>query len=118
MRFRLQEGNVTISFGGAAAASTAGHYLAEQCQDAAILAAEYKNVADTYNVNRFDFDVEVDFLNSQKQTIVNARTRMAQAIAKLQKKKPDVVVSFTLPVMPSGLTENGLNFVHLLQKSG
>ncbi len=53
-----------------------------------------------------DFDVEGGALPNTA-----ANTRRAQAIAALQKSHPDLDVSFTLPVMPEGLTQDGVNLL-------
>ena len=113
--FQKLGGIVTVSFGGAAAASEGGHYLCETCLDVKTLVAEYKKVIDTYKVTRLDYDVEVSFLNSMDSTTMASRERMGQAIAILQKENPKLVIGFTLPVMPYGLTPTGIKFVNAMQ---
>ncbi|MFE5897376.1 cellulose binding domain-containing protein [Streptomyces sp. NPDC056488] len=98
---RAKGGDVRVSFGGAA-----GHELALNCSSASALAAAYGKVVDRYGLTRVDFDVEGAALPD-----TTANTRRSQAIAKLQKDHPGLNVSFTLPVMPEGLTQPG---VHLL----
>ncbi|CAL9560220.1 putative bifunctional chitinase_lysozyme [Streptomyces sp. enrichment culture] len=53
-----------------------------------------------------DFDVEGGALPDRA-----ANTRRAQAIAKLQARHPGLDVSFTLPVMPEGLTQAGVDLL-------
>lgn len=57
-------------------------------------------------LTKVDFDVEGGALPNTA-----ANTRRAQAIAKLQAQHPGLDVSFTLPVMPEGLTQDGVNLL-------
>lgn len=100
-------GDVRVSFGGAN-----GTELAQACTDAAALAAAYGKVIDTYGLSKVDFDIEGSALGDTA-----ANTRRAQAIAQLQQSK-DLDVSFTLPVLPSGLTQDGVNLVRNAHDNG
>jgi hypothetical protein len=95
--FRRKGGQVVVSFGG-----QAGTELARRCSTAAALAAAYQGVIDTYGARYVDFDVEGPALSD---TAANARR--AQAIAALQRTRK-LKVSYTLPVLPSGLDAEGL----------
>ncbi|WP_329192585.1 MULTISPECIES: cellulose binding domain-containing protein [unclassified Streptomyces] len=98
---RAKGGDVRVSFGGAA-----GSELALACDSAPALAAAYGKVIDTYGLTKVDFDIEGGALPNAA-----ANTRRAQAIARLQKSHPGLDVSFTLPVMPEGLTQAGLDLL-------
>ncbi|WP_426569443.1 cellulose binding domain-containing protein [Streptomyces canus] len=98
---RAKGGDVRVSFGGAA-----GSELATSCSSVDALAAAYGKVVDTYGLTKADFDVEGGALPNTA-----ANTRRAQAIARLQQQHPDLDVSFTLPVMPEGLTQDGVNLL-------
>ncbi|GHB22426.1 sugar hydrolase [Streptomyces viridiviolaceus] len=98
---RAQGGDVRVSFGGAA-----GSELATTCSSADALAAAYGKVVDAYDLTKVDFDVEGGALPDK-----TANTRRAQAIAELQKQHPGLDVSFTLPVMPEGLTQAGVDLL-------
>lgn len=98
---RAKGGDVRVSFGGAA-----GRELALNCSSADELAAAYAKVVDVYKLTKVDFDIEGAALPDTP-----ANTRRAQAIAQLQKKHPGLDVSFTLPVMPEGLTQPGVDLV-------
>jgi Cellulose binding domain len=91
-------GDVRISFGG-----EAGSELAITCTDASALQAAYQNVITTYDVNKIDFDIEGAAVDN---TAANARRD--QALVALEKANPGLQVSFTLPVLPSGLTTDGV----------
>ena len=90
-------GDVRISFGG-----EAGSELAQTCTSAAQLQAAYQRVVSAYDVNKLDFDIEGAAV---ADTAANARRD--QALAALQAADPGLEVSFTLPVLPSGLTADG-----------
>ncbi|GAA0906755.1 glycoside hydrolase family 18 protein [Streptomyces thermoalcalitolerans] len=98
---RAKGGDVRVSFGGAA-----GSELATACSSVDALAAAYGKVVDQFKLTKVDFDVEGGALPDKA-----ANTRRAQAIAKLQQSHPDLDVSFTLPVMPEGLTQDGVNLL-------
>jgi Cellulose binding domain/Glycosyl hydrolases family 18 len=91
-------GDVRISFGG-----EDGSELAQTCTSVAQLEAAYQQVISTYNVDKIDFDIEGAAIDD---TAANARRD--QALAALQAADPGLQVSFTLPVLPSGLTSDGV----------
>ncbi|MBT2380318.1 cellulose binding domain-containing protein [Streptomyces sp. ISL-111] len=105
---RAQGGDVRVSFGGAAGAE-----LALNCSSPAELAAAYGKVVDAYQLTKVDFDIEGAALPDAA-----ANTRRAQAIAQLQEKYPDLDVAFTLPVMPEGLTQPGIDLLADARKNG
>ncbi|MEU9096442.1 cellulose binding domain-containing protein [Streptomyces sp. NPDC048361] len=105
---RAKGGDVRVSFGGAS-----GSELGLVCTSADELAAAYGKVIDAYKLTKVDFDIEGAAL---PDTAANARR--AQAIAKLQKSHPGLDVSFTLPVMPEGLTQPGVDLVADAKKNG
>ncbi len=94
---RAMGGDVRISFGG-----QAGSELAVTCTSAAQLQAAYQSVISAYDVNKLDFDIEGAAVAN---TAANARRD--QALAALEAANPGLQVSFTLPVLPSGLTADG-----------
>ncbi|MFJ2261898.1 cellulose binding domain-containing protein [Streptomyces sp. NPDC087844] len=98
---RAEGGDVRVSFGGAA-----GSELALNCSSADALAAAYGKAVDAYDLTKVDFDVEGGALPDKA-----ANTRRAKAIAKLQAEHPGLDVSFTLPVMPEGLTQDGVSLL-------
>jgi hypothetical protein len=94
-------GNITISFGGAA-----GTEAALVATSAAQLQAQYQSVIDRYAITSIDFDIEGSALPD-----AGANALRDQAIVGLQAANPDLKVSFTLPVLPTGLTADGLNLL-------
>ncbi|NMO36965.1 sugar hydrolase [Streptomyces sp. GMY01] len=105
---RAKGGDVRVSFGGAS-----GSELATTCTSADALAAAYGKAVDQYKLTKVDFDVEGGALPNTA-----ANTRRAQAVAKLQQQHPGLDVSFTLPVMPEGLTQDGVNLLANAKTNG
>ena len=105
---RAAGGDVRVSFGGAN-----GTELSAACSSAADLAAAYGKVVDQYRLTKVDFDIE-----GAAVADTAANTRRAQAIAQLQKAHPGLDVSFTLPALPTGLTQDGLNLLSNAKGNG
>ncbi|MFI6489512.1 cellulose binding domain-containing protein [Streptomyces sp. NPDC050564] len=105
---RAKGGDVRVSFGGAS-----GSELATTCSSADALAAAYGKAVDAYKLTKVDFDIEGGALPNTA-----ANTNRAKAIAKLQQQHPDLDVSFTLPVMPEGLTQDGVNLLSNAKSNG
>ncbi|MFI8193004.1 chitinase [Streptomyces sp. NPDC085946] len=89
---------VRVSFGGAS-----GKELAAVCDSASELAAAYGEALDAAGTGKADFDVEGDELTDAGSVALRS-----EAIALLQREREDLEVSFTLPVMPSGLDDDGV----------
>jgi hypothetical protein len=101
-------GNITISFGGAA-----GQEAALTAPSATVLQAEYQSVIDRYHINSIDFDIEGAAEQNQ-----HSLTLRDQAIVGLQAANPDLKVSFTLPVLPTGLDASGLAVLQSAKHDG
>ncbi|WP_128432911.1 chitinase [Streptomyces cyaneus] len=89
---------VRVSFGGAS-----GKELAASCDSASELAAAYGKALDAAGSSQADFDIEGDELTDS-----DAVGLRSEAIALLQQERGDLEVSFTLPVMPSGLDDDSV----------
>ncbi|MFF8730331.1 cellulose binding domain-containing protein [Streptomyces sp. NPDC015171] len=105
---RAKGGDVRVSFGGAS-----GSELATACSSADALAAAYGKAVDAFKLTKVDFDIEGGALPNTA-----ANTRRARAIAELQAEHPGLDVSFTLPVMPEGLTQDGVNLLANAKSEG
>jgi len=101
-------GDVIISFGGAA-----GTDPAVAATSAAGLQAEYQSVIDRYGVTSLDFDVEGASLANQGS--IDLRD---QALVGLEAANPDLQISCTLPVTPTGLDQSGMTFIYSAVKDG
>ncbi len=95
-------GQLTLSFGGAAAKEKA---LASVCEDAERLFEAYKTAIDAYDIHSLDFDIEGVMLEDSQ-----ALQKRFDALKLLQQTYDDLHVTLTLPVMPYGfsITERAL----------
>ncbi|WP_323118226.1 chitinase [Burkholderia alba] len=104
--YRAKGGEVAVSFGGAN-----GTQLMQACTSVPALQAAYQTVIDTYSLSHIDFDIE----GSSQQDLTSV-TRNFQAVALLQSaaaaKNRVLHVTLTLPTMPTGLTQDGLNVLN------
>jgi hypothetical protein len=105
---RARGGDVKISFGGAS-----GIELAQACTTPAAVAAEYQAVVDAYGLKYIDLDIEGAAVADP--TSVNRRS---QALKLLQNARPNVKISLTLPVLPEGLTADGVAVVRSARDAG
>lgn len=105
---RSAGGDVKVSFGGAT-----GVELAQACTSTTALQAEYQAVVDAYNLKYIDLDIEG--AASADTASINRRST---ALAALQKSNPGLKISLTLPVLPEGLTADGLNVVKSAKSAG
>jgi len=96
--FRHGGGQAVVSFGGAA-----GVELAVACRSTAALRKAYAAPIAAYDPARLDFDIEGATIADRAAT-----ARRDAAIAALQRANRSVRVSFTLPVLPTGLDPDGL----------
>jgi chitinase len=105
---RARGGDVKISFGGAT-----GIELAQACTSVSALQAEYQAVVSAYNLKYIDLDIEGSATADPASV-----ARRSQALAALQRANPGLRVSFTLPVLPEGLTADGLGVVRAARDAG
>ncbi|WP_034594418.1 cellulose binding domain-containing protein [Hamadaea tsunoensis] len=105
---RARGGDVKISFGGAS-----GQELAQACTSVAALQAEYQAVVTAYGLHYVDFDIE-----GAAVADTAANTRRSQALKNLQAANPGLKVSLTLPVLPEGLTAEGVAIVQSARDAG
>ena len=109
---RAAGGDVMISFGGVAGTSLAQSYAARGLS-AQALANAYAGVVDTYGVNHLDFDIEGAAIADAAAIALNSA-----ALKLLQQSRPQVQIWYTLPVLPQGLTADGLNVVQSALSAG
>ena len=111
-KFRAAGGDVMISLGGVAGTSVAQSYAARGLS-AQALANAYAGVMDTYGVTHLDFDIEGAAIADTASI-----TLMSNALKLLQQQRPQVKIWYTLPVLPQGLTTDGLNVVQAALTAG
>ena len=113
---QAEGGDVSISFGGYTV-DTDGSDLGNQCSSASAMATQVESVVTTLNVTHLDFDIE-----SSEETNSADFTRTAQALAQVRSWASStgrtLNISYTLPALPSGLTQDGLNVLNAAKSSG
>ncbi|MGL6104568.1 chitinase [Romboutsia sp.] len=100
-------GDVCVSFGGAA-----GMPIHINCPDANSLFNQYKLFCDAYGLTRIDFDLEGTWISPAYAT---QNTNNSNALKMLQdyyiSKGSSIDIWFTLPILPQGLTDDGINIL-------
>ncbi len=109
---RALGGDVMVSFGGAN-----GRELAQAITDVNALKAAYQKVLDAYQATQLDFDIE-GAAGADRASI----DRRSQALAALQRDAAaagrPLNIWLTLPVLPTGLTADGLYVVQSALRYG
>ena len=94
-------GDCIFSCGGAS-----GSELSIPVTDMNALVAEYQRFINLYKIKWLDFDVEMAAIADPASI-----DRRNKAINILKKNNPGLKVSYTLPVLPTGLDNNGINML-------
>ena len=105
---RSAGGDVIVSFGGAA-----GIEVGQACSSASAAQAQYQAVINKYKVKMLDFDIE-----GAPIADTAAVDRRNAALAGLQRANSGLVISYTLPVLTTGLTQDGINLLTNAKKHG
>jgi hypothetical protein len=93
---RARGGDVIVSFGGAD-----GKEMALVETNATTLQADYQDILDRYHFTWLDYDIEG---KSLENTAANERRNTA--LAGLQAANPGLIISYTLPVDPTGISDD------------
>jgi len=107
-RAKAEGVSVIISSGGAS-----GLPLAWTCTTQSSIDAGYQALIDDYGVSQLDFDVE-----GAAVADTAAAARQMQAMKDLKATNPDFRFSVTLPVLTSGLTNDGVNILKAAKNAG
>jgi Glycosyl hydrolases family 18 len=99
---------VILSFGGAN-----GTEPALNCTSASQLQALYQSAINLYGVKMLDFDIEGGATTNQASI-----TRRDQALVGLKAANTGLVISYTLPVLPTGLIASGVNILNSARADG
>lgn len=92
-QLKAQGVSLTVALGG-----LSGQYLAQVCTSVDTLTAAYEQVITAYNPDTLDFDIENNMQTNNKQL-----DRLMQTLKIIKNNHPSLKLSFTLPVMPTGL---------------
>jgi len=87
--------------------------LAQACGSAQAVETEYQAVVDAYGLKYIDLDIEGAAVAEPASV-----ARRSQALKLLQNARPNVKISLTLPVLPEGLTADGVNVVRSARDAG
>ena len=87
--------------------------LGQVISNATTLALAYQSVLRRYSITWADFDIEGQALTNAKS--IDIRN---QALVILKNNNPALRISYTLPVLPTGLTNDGLNLLKSAIKYG
>lgn len=102
---RTMGGDAIISFGGWTADSGSTD-LGNACSSASAAATQIENVVTYFNATRLDFDIESYALSNHTDV---DRTNAALALVRswASSNGRSLAISYTIPVLPSGLTSDG-----------
>ena len=100
--------SVIVSSGG-----SAGEPLAWTCSTQSSIDAGYQAIINDYGVTQLDFDVE-----GAAVADTTAAARQMQAMKDLKASNPNLQFSMTLPVLASGLTNDGINILKAAKNAG
>ncbi|MFC1401179.1 MULTISPECIES: carbohydrate binding domain-containing protein [Streptacidiphilus] len=100
--------SVIVSSGG-----SAGEPLAWTCSTQSSIDAGYQAIINDYGVTQLDFDVE-----GAAVADTAAAARQMQAMKDLKASNPGLQFSMTLPVLASGLTNDGINILKAAKTAG
>jgi hypothetical protein len=113
---QAQGGDVMISFGGYTV-DTDSTDLGATCSSASAMAAQVESVVTTLGVTHLDFDIESNELTNSADY-----TRTAQALAQVRSwasgNGTQLTIAYTLPVLPTGLTQSGVSVLSAAAASG
>ncbi len=107
----LEAAGVTVIFsiGGANGVDPAAY-----CTSASSLQAVYQTAVTRYGITYLDFDIEGAATDETAQI-----TLRDQALVGLKSANPNLVISYTIPVLPTGLVANdGLNLLSSAKSDG
>ncbi|EZG67979.1 putative chitinase/lysozyme protein [Gregarina niphandrodes] len=107
-KLREMGGDFVISFGGANGTELADSAECQTGDAVANLVAEYGRILDYTNSTRIDFDIE-GLAYSGVQANTGWKYRF-EAVKQLKQARPNLHVTWTLPILPTGLTLDGVNF--------
>lgn len=96
-KMRANSINYIISFGGAS-----GNDISMSCSESQLISA-FEQILRTYQPQGLDFDIENGSANVAK---------LMSSLKQVQNAHPDLKISFTLPVLPEGLTGSGQEVVN------
>jgi hypothetical protein len=99
---QAEGGDVSISFGGYTV-DTDDDDLGAQCSSASAMAAQVESVVTTLNVTHLDFDIESNEMSNTADITLTAQA-LEQVESWASSNGEQLTISFTIPVLPTGMT--------------
>lgn len=109
---RALGGDVMVSFGGAS-----GRELAEVITDIGALKSAYRRVIDAYNLTHLDFDIE-GAATADRASVDRRSRALAELQTEYRAAGKELQIWLTLPVLPTGLTPDGVYVVRSARTHG
>ena len=109
-------GDVSISFGGYTV-DTDSDDLGATCSSAAAMAAQVESVVTTLGVTHLDFDIESNELTDSADYTLTAQA-LAQVRSWASSNGESLSISYTIPVLPAGLTSSGIDVLDAAAAAG
>jgi hypothetical protein len=113
---QAEGGDVSISFGGYTV-DTNGTDLGAQCSSASAMAGQVESVVTSFNVTHLDFDIE-----SNEESNSSDLALTAQALNQVRSwgsaNGRQLTISYTIPVLPTGLTSTSESVLTTAQANG
>jgi hypothetical protein len=107
-RAKSEGASLIVSSGGAG-----GVPLPWSCTDGSTIVSAYQTIINDYGVNQLDFDIEGAAIADP-----TSAGRLFTAMKTLQGSNSGLQFSVTLPVLPNGLTTDGVNILRAAQQVG
>lgn len=105
-------GDIMLSVGGAN-----NYPLAAACKNSEDLSQMYYEIVDNLNLNVLDFDIEGTWVADQ-ESIERRNIAVKSTQDKWEQEGRNVDVWYTLPILPTGLTGEGLNVLNDAKTKG
>ena len=105
-------GDVSISFGGYTV-DTDDDDLGATCSSASAMAAQVESVVTTLGVTHLDFDIESNEMDNSADLSLTA-----EALALVRDWDSSLVINYTIPVLPTGLTSEGIDILDAAVDAG
>jgi hypothetical protein len=109
-------GDVSISFGGYTV-DTDNDDLGATCSSASAMAAQVESVVTTLGVTHLDFDIESNELTNSADYTLTAQA-LAQVRSWASSNGESLSISYTIPVLPTGLTSSGVDVLDAAAAAG
>ncbi|MGD0555932.1 MAG: glycosyl hydrolase family 18 protein [Streptosporangiaceae bacterium] len=105
-------GDVSISFGGYTV-DTDDDDLGATCSSASAMAAQVESVVSTFGITHLDFDIESNEMDNSADLSLTA-----EALALVRDWDSSLVINYTIPVLPTGLTSEGVDILDAAVDAG